>query len=271
MERVVAENGVVYYRSPLIPCPHGFSTRVGGISELPHTASLNLGVERGDSKDTVLENLRSFGEAVGIEPRQIISVPQIHSNIVTEVFSHNAGEGFYKEPSGKYDGYITTDRDIAIGVRTADCVPILMYAPENGAFKGAVMAVHAGWRGTASGIATEAVRKAIALGADISTVRVAIGPAIESCCYEVKEDFYTAFLNAAGKDICEKYVTPKTEHTWQADLKGANREMLIECGIAEENIDVSDACTCCRHEEFYSHRYTGGKRGTMLSVILLRG
>ena len=74
MKRVVAENGVIYYRSEIIPCIHGFSTRIGGVSRLSHTKSLNLGFDRGDDPETVLENLELFSDALGLESEGIISV-----------------------------------------------------------------------------------------------------------------------------------------------------------------------------------------------------
>ncbi len=271
MERVISKNGVVFYRSRLIPVRHGFSTRIGGVSTEMHTASLNLGVERGDPLDTVLENLSLFGEALDVDPKDIISLPQIHSNKVKAVTKSNAGEGFYLPPTDSCDGYITTDKDIALGVRTADCVPILMYAPPKGEFCGSVMAVHAGWRGTASGIAVNAVKKALELGACASEIKAAIGPAIGSCCYEVKDDFFESFKESAGKTLTERFVVPskKQKDSFYADLKGANKALLMSVGLKEENIDICDACTCCDPKEFYSHRYTGGLRGTMLSIIML--
>ena len=271
MERVVSPNGVVYYRSQLIPCPHGFSTRVGGVSRLEHTESLNLGVDRGDEKDTVIENLRLFADAVGFWAENIISVPQIHSSKVRYVTEENAGEGFFCEPSESCDGYVADTKGIALGVRTADCVPILLYAPPHGKFPGAVSAVHAGWRGTASKIVINAIDMLLERGAELQEIKAAIGPSIEKCCYEVREDFYNLFKELIGEEITEKIVKSDTasEDVWRADLKGANTELLIQKGIPRENIDVSDLCTCCMPKEFYSHRYTGGKRGTMLSVITL--
>ena len=271
MERVVSPNGVVYYRSQLLPCPHGFSTRLGGVSRLEHTESLNLGIDRGDEKGIVIENLGLFADAVGFLPENIISVPQIHSSKVRYVTENNAGEGFFCEPLESCDGYVSDRRGIALGVRTADCVPILLYAPPHGGFSGAVSAVHAGWRGTASKIIINAVDLLLEKGAELQRIKVAIGPSIEKCCYEVREDFYNSFKELMGEEMTEKFVKSDTNSAcvWRADLKGANRELLIQKGIPEANIDVSDLCTCCLPNEFYSHRYTGGKRGTMLSVISL--
>ena len=271
MERVVSQNGVVYYRSRLLPCPHGFSTRVGGVSILEHTESLNLGVDRGDGKEVVIENLRLFADAVGFSAEKVISVPQIHSSRVRYVTEENAGEGFFCESRESCDGYVSDRKGIALGVRTADCVPILLYAPPHENFSGAVSAVHAGWRGTASKIVINAIDMFLEKGAKLQEIKVAIGPSIEKCCYEVREDFYNSFKELMGEEMTEKFVKSDTvsSDTWSADLKGANTELLIQKGIPRENIDVSDLCTCCMPKEFYSHRYTKGKRGTMLAVITL--
>lgn len=268
MRRVCAENGVIYYRSDIIPCIHGFSTRIGGVSRLPHTRGLNLGFDRGDTPKTVLENLGLFADALGVAAESIISVSQIHSANVRVVDGNNRGEGFYKEELESCDGYVTDSQDITLGVRTADCVPILLYVPPVESFGGAVAAVHAGWRGTALGIAREAVLKLCDMGASPKDIRVAIGPAIDNCCYTVKEDFYKSFTEMAGKVLTDRYVTPIGDNIWVADLKGANRQILIDSGVFPDNIDVCDKCTCCNNEEFFSHRFSKGKRGTMLSVIV---
>ena len=267
MERVVAPNGVVFYRSELIPCIHGFSTRIGGVSYYEHTKGLNLVYDRGDEPQIVLENLRLFSDALEIDREDIISVSQIHSSTVRYVNYENRGEGYFRDELFPCDGYLTDDPDICLGVRTADCVPVLLYAPANDSFDGAVAAVHAGWRGTSLGIVREAVERLYLMGADLKDIKAAIGPSIGACCYSVRKDFYDAFMSSAGRSLTEEFVTPVGEDHWVADLKGANRRILEMCGVVSENIDVSDMCTCCRPDEFYSHRYSKGKRGTMLSVI----
>ncbi len=269
MERTVARNGVVYYRSTLIPCIHGFSTRIGGVSRLPHTASLNLGVERGDSRETVIENLSLFADALDVDRESIISVSQIHSTKIRYITEKERGEGFFCHETEACDGYITDRQGVTLGVRTADCVPILLYAPPTENFSGAVSALHAGWRGTAAGIAREAVEMLSEMGADVSLIKAAIGPAIGSCCYTVREDFFAEFKEKAGVALTEKYVTAVSHGVWKADLKGANWEILSRCGLSDKNIDVCRLCTCCEPDEFFSHRYSGGVRGTMLSVIAL--
>ncbi|MBQ9783383.1 MAG: peptidoglycan editing factor PgeF [Clostridia bacterium] len=269
MKRVIAPNGVVYERSELIPCAHGFSTRLGGVSTLSHTATLNLGFDRGDDAETVRCNLSRFAEAVGFDPTRLISVSQIHSARVRYVTAEHAGEGIDRPTAEPCDGYVTDQPDVVVGIRTADCVPILLYAPPQGAFGGAVAAVHAGWRGTAAGIVRVAVDRLCRLGAEPQTVRAAIGPSIGSCCYEVRQDFADSFRAMAGDGLTERYVLPIPGQpgVYRSDLKGANQELLLSAGLLPENLDCSDSCTMCDPKTFFSHRVSGGLRGSLLSVI----
>ena len=104
MVKVTSNNGVVYYRSELISCPHGFSTRIGGVSTLPHTESLNLGIGRGDPYSTVIENLTRFANAIGVEPSSFISADQIQSANVRKVAEKDKGEGYYFSSTESWDG-----------------------------------------------------------------------------------------------------------------------------------------------------------------------
>ena len=271
MIKTVFENGVVYYRSELIPCRHGFSTRIGGVSSHKHTSSLNLGIGRDDPDDIVLQNLELFSNALGIIPESVISATQIHSSIVRTVDLNDCGEGYYFPTKEACDGYVSNTRGIALGIRTADCVPILLYAPENDKADAIIAAVHAGWRGTHKNIVSYAIARMVEMGAKAEEINVAIGPSIASCCYEVSGDFFDAFCDALGKDTAERFIKPsaKKQGHFMADLQGINTHLLISCGIKKENIDVANLCTCCNTNEFYSHRYSGEARGTMLSLISL--
>ncbi len=259
---ITAENGVKYIRSSMISAKHGFATRIGGISTAEHTATLNLSFDRGDDRDTVIENLRRFSDAVGISAESVISRPQIHSAKVMYADRSNCGEGYFVNSDEGLDGYVTDTAGVALGVKTADCVPILLEDKE----AGIVGAVHGGWRGTASGIAAEAVKKMTELGAKHENINVAIGPAIHFCCYEVGEDFYESVRSLAGNQLAAEFCR-KLDGKLHADIVGLNRRILMEAGIQNRNIDVCRICTCCNPELFYSHRYSKGHRGTMLSVI----
>ena len=196
MRFVTAPNGVCYVRSTHIACPHGFSTRIGGVSDLPHTASLNLTYGRGDSDAVVLANLARFAEAVGVSG-DVVSLPQVHGTAVRIVDEADRGMGYQRPADGTCDGYVTAAPGVALGVKTADCVPILL-ADEAA---GVIGALHAGWRGTVAGIASVGVEKMIELGADPSRIVAAIGPSIGVCCYAVGDDF----AEAVAASSCAPY------------------------------------------------------------------
>ena len=265
---IIANNCVRYIKSNNLKSTHGFATRLGGVSTKEHTKGLNLAFGRGDDQDVVLKNLELFAGAVGFDARRIVSVSQIHSADVRIITDADAGQGYFGEERFACDGYVTNTSGITLGIKTADCVPILMEGRDNHGNVLAVGAVHAGWRGTVGGIAAECAKKLSAFGVRPENVIAVIGPAICGECYSVREDFYSAVLDALGEADTERFVTPSRESgVWHCDLRAMNRELLERAGLNPENIEVSTDCTCCNPEKYFSHRYTAGKRGTMLSVI----
>ena len=263
MQFVTAPNGVCFVRSDRIALPHGFSTRLGGVSALPHTASLNLAFGRGDDDAVVLANLARFTAAVGV-PGEVISLPQIHSADVRVVTGADAGLGYQHPADGSCDGYVTATPGVTLGVKTADCVPILLAD----AAAGVIGALHAGWRGTVAGIARTGVGEMVKLGADPARIVAAIGPAICACCFEVGEEFPDAVAASACAPLCLPHLRRRDGRLY-ADLPAMNAAILCSAGLRAENIDQSGLCTCCDSARFYSHRASKGKRGTMLSVIAL--
>lgn len=267
MLRRIEKNGIVYFESTLLKSRHGFSTRIGGFSALPHTSSLNLAFGRGDERETVLKNLDFFADALGVDAKKVISVPQIHSAEVKTVTHSDAGAGYYLAPAFECDGYVTSENDLPIGIKTADCVPILIEGRNASDEVVAVAAVHAGWRGTAARIVKNAIDSLISLGVERENIYVAIGACIDVCCYEVGIDFVNEIKNKLGQNYENKFIIRKENGSYFANLKGMNLEILNECGIPKSNIDVSEKCTCCDADLFYSHRHQKGIRGAMLSLI----
>ena len=99
-------------------------------------------------------------------------------------------------------------------------------------------------------------------------IRVAIGPCIHKCCFEVGEDFVCEFESYLGKALASEFVFPSAKQgKFYCDLTSLNKRLLTDAGVLPENIQIIDRCTCCEPETFYSHRYSGGLRGTMMSVI----
>ena len=260
----------MFVKSNILRSPHAFATRRGGVSENEHTRSLNLAFGRGDEDDTVIKNLEIFANAVGFDAESIVSLPQIHSDKIFTVTDGMRGQGYFiREGIESGDGYITRDRGITLGIKTADCVPILFEAEKGGKIV-AVGAVHAGWRGTVAGIAAKCVdRLCSELDVMPSDIRAAIGPCIHACCYEVSRDVYDAVRENLGEDMADRFVTPRIGDKYSCDLSMINRELLERRGLPKGNIETVDECTCCQHEKYFSHRYSNGHRGTMLNVIFI--
>ena len=250
-----------FYRCVEIGAKHGFATRLGGVSTIPYLASLNTGYGLGDEDGTVDQNRLIFSEAVGFDVEKAVGARQIHSSVVKTVTSSDAGRFDFE-----CDGFVTGERGIALTVKTADCVPIL-FCDEDA---GVIGAVHAGWRGTAAHIAPICISEMEKLGARAENVKVAVGACIHSCCYEVDQPFFDSVEASVGKELCSRFVLKdKAGDRYHADLAGLNCALLEDAGVLRRNIFVCSECTCCKPEVFFSHRASGGKRGVMMSAIVL--
>ncbi len=271
MDWILAKNGVGYLKSNILHSKHAFSSRIGGLSRLEHTKGLNLAFGRGDDRDTVIANLEVFASAVGIDAKGIVSVSQIHSADVRYIGAENMGQGYYADEDFACDGYITETSGVTVGVKTADCVPILMEGYDIEGKVCAVGAFHAGWKGTVAGIAKVGFEKINGIVGNPDRIKIAIGPCICNKCFEVREDFVNAVRELLPCDAFEKFVKIDTEKdgVWHANLVGMNVYFLLGAGAKLENIDISEECTCCCPERYFSHRYSRGKRGTMLSIITM--
>ncbi len=270
MFRYVRKNGVGYYYSTLLKSKHAFATRNGGVSKNTYTKSLNLAHGRGDDDATVMQNLRLFADAVGIDADRVISLPQVHGTDVLIVTEADAGRGYAQPANGTGDGYMTLAKGLPLGVKSADCVPVLLEARDAQDNVLAVAAVHAGWRGTAGGIVPGAV-KALRDACGDAEIYAAIGPCIGACCFEVDHDCVDEFERLCGKLITDACFAKAQNGKYYGDLVKVNRLLLYGADVSDAHIDEAELCTCCHPSEFFSHRYAakhhGGQRGTMLSVI----
>lgn len=235
---------------------HGFSTRLGGISKPEHLRSMNTGFFRGEDDGVVIENIGILCDAAGCS-RDVVCTPQIHSNIVRYVTKENVGEGSVRDVPFSCDGFVTDREGVTLLVRVADCVPILL-AGIKADGKPVAGAVHAGWRGTVSGIGESAIKMMRELGAE--DIYCAVGPSIHSCCYQVGEDFVRSVTEMRGGDFACRHI--KNMH---ANLQGMNLEILLEAGA--KSVDILHECTNCKPYLYHSHRATAGNRGTMGAVI----
>lgn len=232
---------------------HGFFGRRGGSGTGPF-ASLNLSAQVGDDAATVADNWRRVGARFpGV---RWLRMRQVHGARVARVATVD-------DAVGEADGMITTIPGAALAVLTADCVPLLAVAPA----AGAVMALHAGWRGTLAGIAVAGLREAEAwLGIEPRQWRVALGPAIGACCYEVERDIGEQFVRRWGA-MADAW-QPAATHG-RLDLRAVNQRLLIAAGVRPEEVVSVGPCTACHGEEFFSHRGSGGRAGRQLSAIAL--
>ena len=257
-------NGVAYMTAPTLRAKHGFTTRYGGVST-GHLASLNLGSNRGDVPERVFRNYDLLGEAVGIDVRRMAFPKQVHGSVVravTEADVHIFGTDVPYEA----DGLVTNVPGLALICFTADCVPVLLCDDVHGV----IAAVHCGWRSSVADILKNAVTEMCALGAEPERICAAIGPAIGKCCFEVGAEVIDAAEAWLGGDTAGLYLPETgTEGKFLLDLKGANARRLVQLGLSPENVAISDECTVCAHEKYWSNRYTKGRRGSQGALIVL--
>lgn len=244
---------------------HAFSTRLGGVSTQPHTASMNIAPGHGDSDEIIVRNTDLLaGYLGGFSAADTVCAHQIHSSRVRYIGAENRGEGTLREAGEDCDGFVTDVSGVVPIVRTADCVPIIMVAPREGNTP-VVAALHAGWRGTVADIAGEGVRKMVSLGVKTEDIRAAIGPHIGFCCFEVGEDLREAVTSIRGADFARRHI--RENGALHADLTGMNRELLLVAGVLDAHIDASTECTVCLGEKYHSHRRGNGIRGAMGSLV----
>jgi len=230
---------------------HGFSTRGGGISVAPWD-SLNLGGSVGDDPAAVEENLVRLARAAGIARAAFRSAVQVHGDRVLVV-----GEGPH-DPAEEADALLAAAPGVAVAVKTADCVPILLFDRATGA----AAAVHAGWRGTAAAIARRAVEALSGQGGGPHSILAAVGPAIGPCCYEVSPELAERFAARHAEGVVRGR---------QLDLAEANRRLLLEAGVPAAQIEVLGRCTACEPARFFSHRRDAGRTGRHLSFVVAQG
>ncbi len=241
---------------------HAFCTRHAGVSS-GGFASLNVGELVGDKRENVSENLGLVRRALAIPENGLVLCRQVHGDGIIEIGQDEP----LPLPMPEGDGLVTARPGIALGIKTADCVPLLFFDRR----LRVAGAAHAGWRGTALGIAAKMIdiflRRFASQREDII---VLIGPAIAACCYEVDAPVYEAF---AGRTKTERFFRKRRgKERWMFDISLANRVQLREAGIPANNIMTAAMCTACRRELFYSHRAAQGKdEGRQLSIIMING
>lgn len=237
-----------------ISAPHGFFGRKGGVSSGEYE-SLNCSDYVGDSPNNVAESLdivrKSLGKSFAVS--KLVTLKQIHGNVCIEVSN--------KTDSGvEADAMVTKEKNVAIGILTADCAPVLFFDPA----RSVVGAAHAGWRGAVGGVIESTVRRMQDLGCDPKNIVAAIGPCIGKNSYEIDDDFKRNF---SGSGDCFCLVNLRLHF----DLPKFCRKKLLESGVTESHINTIDIDTYASHESYFSYRFANknshGICGRQISVI----
>lgn len=237
---------------------HGFFTRQGGVSPAPFD-SLNAAASVGDDPTNVRTNVGRAAEALGVHPAKLYYLSQVHGVVAVTLTGSEVPDDVVQ-----LRGDITVSRapSVACGVRSADCGTLLI----GDRVSGAVCAVHSGWRGTVQGAAAAGIAALRELIGDKGDLVVAVGPLIESCCFEVGDDVASelAACSSRGEEAVDR-----SREKPHVDLRAILDAQLAAVGV--DAIEHVRGCTVCDRERFFSFRRDGKQSGRLLSAIVARG
>ncbi len=243
---------------------HFQTTRHGGFS-MDELATMNTSYSVGDNPQTVLKNRMEVAWLTGIPLDRFVFPKQCHTANIAIVTERDCGRGVWFErhdPLAETDALVTAEHGIMLCIKTADCIPVLLYDP----VRQVIAAIHAGWRGTASCISRKTVEMLVArFGCHAGDIVAGIGAGAGICCYETNEEFYArivASINTPYPDF--------NENNRRIDLKEINRRQLMEAGVTASNIEVNPVCTICHAADHFSHRGSGGHAGRSLNGICMK-
>lgn len=248
---------------------HGFSTKLGGVSE-GMFATMNLGSETlpyTDEPDKIEENYRRIANSIGFDVNSVVVSHQTHKTAIRVVDEKDRGKGlFVPRDYSDIDGLITNRPGLTLVTKYADCVPLYFVDP----VKKAIGLSHAGWRGTVAKIGritVEAMQKNF--GCDPGDMITVIGPSICMDCYEISEDTAAEFKQAFPEYQEIAILKPEENGKYLCDLWAANRQVLIEAGIKTDHIHICGVCTSCNSDLLFSHRKTQGRRGSLAAFLTI--
>lgn len=230
----------------------------------------DMSLHTGGDPARVLATRRAWGEAIGIDARQVVAARQVHGTSVAAVTAAERGRGATDREAGipATDALVTDEPGVPLMLSFADCTPLLFHDP----VRGVIGAAHAGWRGTVADIASETVRALQArYGSDPADLLVGIGPAIGRCCYAVDTPVIDAWT-ALGVDdlaVAEEIAPRDGRRQWRFDLARANRLLLERAGVRPGQIEDAGICTSCHVGDFPSHRAEAGHAGRFSAIIAL--
>ncbi len=250
------------------PIVAGFSTKHGGVST-GYYESMNLGFVTGDSKVNVLENYKKFAKDLSVDFDKMVLSCQKHLDHILIAEAEHAGMGLIHERTyDDIDGIYTEVKNLPIVTGHADCTPIFFYDKQ----RQAIGLVHSGWRGTAQEIAKKMIDLFVSKGSNVEDILCVIAPAICYDCYEVGDEVVNAMPSYCNLDAMKKTFNDLAHQQYNKphiDLKEINRQILLHSGILKENIEVSEYCTKCDKDLFFSHRLLGSKRGAHAALMCL--
>ena len=243
---------------------HLFSTRLGGVSQ-GDCASMNFSMDRGDSRENVLTNFGRIAQVLGCGIDDMTASHQTHTTNIRRMTEADRGKGILRERDYQdVDGMVTDVPGLVLVTFYADCVPLYFVDPVHRA----IGLAHSGWRGTAGRMGERMVE---AMGRQFGSrpedIRAAIGPSICRDCYEVSEDVAAQFMEMLGGDVA---VPGEKAGKYQLDLWLANELILRQAGILPEHLEVTDICTCHNSGYLFSHRASGGRRGSLGAFLMLK-
>ncbi len=246
--------------SPLLfPARHGFFTRIGGVSNGVFKA-LNCGFGSPEDPYLIRENRALIADNIGVRAKDLLTATQTHSADVVTVLSAEE-----IPPETNADALVSNLPDVALGVLTADCAPVLFHDPT----QNIIGAAHAGWRGAVGGVLEATIEAMCAIGAARQDIRAAVGPSISQANYEVGQDFFEDFFDRDHKN--SEFFINGVEGKYQFDLPRFVLHQLKAQQIGA--IEWTGHCTYAEPDRFYSYRYTKHNAlpsyGRMLSVIAL--
>ena len=241
---------------------HAFCARQGGASQDEY-ASLNMSFNEGDEEYRVLQNWGKLAAAFAIPLEQFLVVNQVHGDEIFVIKPH--GSYFSSRSELSYDAIVTKRTNLAICIKTADCVPVFFVDR----VKKIIAVTHAGWRSSALGISSKVIRLLQdKYSSSEQNILVAIGPSIGKCCYQVDSVVADSFRGQKNHEI---YLLPATVgNKWMLDLPEANRRQILDCGIPQKNIEISGYCTMCNQDIFFSHRGSGGITGRQINFMMIK-
>jgi YfiH family protein len=262
--KIIRQGKISYLQAPWSESTKvvaGFTTRNGGCSRAPFN-SLNLGFNSGDNPVQVETNRGTLARAFGLPANMLLTVNQVHGDEILIVNQPNPDMAHFLRVDA--DAIVTNQRGVMIGILVADCFPVLLYDPE----RSVAAAVHAGWRGAASGLigyTVAAMRKQF--GSQTHRIMAAIGPGIGAHKYEVDRPVRDAFREGSGQ--WERIATEIRLGHWQLDLQKSCILQLEAAGVPRQQIAAVSECTCCHKETFFSFRRDQGRTGRQIGFLLL--